>query len=168
MTHRLKPKEDWTPKETLDFARTGEAPLAADARAELDSAIASLAEGGVQLPNGETAVFFDAEDAAILLERRVDRGELAMSALVDEAGEVDSDAIASQLGSLLEGKPHLRADRDRVLDMQRREALSVEETAAEMFDEGAGDSDTRKGEGPPPSPEGLSVADHIAAKYGIH
>jgi len=117
----------------------------------LEVSVTRLAAKGVKVGDGddaETVRFADPEDALLIVEREIARGDLDEDEIFDREGKVQTDALTTALANLLERKPHLRAD-----------------AAGGGGPRPSGDADAGKGKGPK-AEDDLSVDEHLAAVQG--
>lgn len=114
----------------------------------LESAVTKAAVKKLKLGEGddaEEARFADPEDAQILIERAIAKGELEEDEVFNDKGQVDQEVIERELASFLKRKSHLREEAERP---------------------DPGDPDTRKGDPADESLNSMSVEDHVKRKYG--
>jgi seryl-tRNA synthetase len=109
----------------------------------------SLAAKGFTIGEGDdaqTVKFADPDDALIYIERAIRAGDVDEDDIFDSEGKVQTDALTTALGEVLESKPHLRA--------------------TENGSKPKGSADTRKGSPAQKDLESMSPEDHARAKYG--
>lgn len=139
----LKKAREEAREEALAEARKGR-------RADrLEVSVTRLSARGFKIGQGDDAKtlrFADPDDAIMHLERAIARGEIDEDDVFDSEGKVNTEALTTALGELLERKPHLAASDD-----ERPKPK--------------GDADMRKGEPTSKDLERMSVEDHISRKY---
>lgn len=114
----------------------------------LEVAVTRLSTRGFKIGDGEdakTVRFADSDDAIVHLERAIARGDIDAEEIYDSEGKVNTDALTTALGELLERKPHL-ADGERPTPK--------------------GDPDARKGDPAQKDLESMTPEDHAKRKYG--
>lgn len=75
----------------------------------LEVAVTRLAARGVKVGDKDGVKFADPEDALIYLERAIAKGDVDEDDIYDGDGKVQTDALATALGELLDRKPNLAA-----------------------------------------------------------
>lgn len=79
----------------------------------LEAAVTRVAASiGVKIGEGDEAKvvkFADSDDALVNIQRRIANGDIDADELFDGDGKVQTDALQSELATLLEDKPHLQA-----------------------------------------------------------
>jgi len=116
----------------------------------LESAVTKAAVKKLKLGEGddaEEARFADPEDAQILIERAIAKGDLEEDEVFNDKGQVDQEVIERELAGFLKRKSHLR-----------------EGGTEESKDHG--DPDLGKGDPADGSLDSMSVEDHVKRKYG--
>lgn len=114
----------------------------------LESAVTRLALRGIERGEGDdakTIKFADSEDALLRVERAISRGDIDVEEIYDSEGKVNTDALTTALGEILERNPHLAANGSGPPP--------------------PGDPDTRKGTPAPSDLEAMTPADHEKRKY---
>lgn len=72
----------------------------------LEAAVTRLANKGVKVKD-ETLKFADSDDALVWIQKRIKSGDIEPDDIFDGEGKVQTDALASALGEILEERPHL-------------------------------------------------------------
>jgi hypothetical protein len=114
----------------------------------LESAVTKVAVKKLKIGSGDDAEehrYADPDDAQILIERAISRGDLDEDELFNEKGQVDTEVLERELAGFLQRKTHLRAEPTK---------------------EAAGDGDLRKGGAASGDLEEMSIDDHVKRKYG--
>lgn len=117
----------------------------------LEVAVTRLASKKLTIGEGDDAEevrFADTEDALINIERAIAKGEIDEDDIFDDEGKVKTDALQSELASLLKRKPHLKDG-------------GTEESGGSK-----GDPDTRKGGTAKDDLESMTPEEHAKRKYG--
>ena len=114
----------------------------------LEVAVTRLATKGVKVGEGDeakTVTFADPDDAIVHVERAIGRDEIDGDDIFDSEGKVNTDALTTALGELLERKKHLQARTNGAAP--------------------AGDADAGKGAGAAKGADDMSVDDHFQAVH---
>lgn len=116
----------------------------------LEVAVTRLASKKLTIGEGDDAEevrFADTEDALLNIERAIAKGEIDEDEIFDNEGKVKTDALESELASLLKRKPHLKDG-------------GTEESGGSK-----GDPDTRKGGTAKGDLESMTPEEHAKRKY---
>jgi hypothetical protein len=79
----------------------------------LEAKCATVAARGIKVKDGDeekVLKFADPDDALVYIERAIREGDVDEEDIFDSEGKVNTDALTSELGNLLERKPHLAAE----------------------------------------------------------
>lgn len=154
LRERKQQDETEAQKKVREAEEKGRKEAETDAQKEaratrLESAVTKVAVKKLKIGSGDDAEehqFADPDDAQILIERAIAKGDLDEDELFSEKGQVDAEVLERELAGFLQRKTHLRAEQTK--------------------GNGSGDGDLRKGDPASGDLEDMSIDDHVKRKYG--